>query len=197
MIAMNGTIQDALDAGRAAMRRHSWEEARRLFSDADAAGQLDGEGLRQFGKALYWCADPTGCIDAFERSYRAFVAGGDRRGAAKVALMLQRACTNMMGDSAAARGWVQRAERLLDGEPESVELGFLWRAQGRTAFDAGKPEEGGQLLGKAIDLGNRLGSPNLVAMSLSWLGVSLAIMGRGAGGVPFLCGGGGAGGGGG
>jgi class 3 adenylate cyclase len=186
MIAMNGTIHDALDAGREAMRRHSWEEARRLLSDGDAAGQLDGEGLRQLGKALYWCADPAGCIDAFERSYAAFVAAGHRLGAAKVALMLQRACTNMTGDGAAARGWVQRAERLLDGETECVELGFLWRAQGRMAFGAGKPEEGGELLRKAIDLGNRLGSPNLVAMSLSWLGVSLAIIGRGREGFPFL-----------
>jgi hypothetical protein len=135
---MNGAIQDALDAGREAMRRHSWEEARSLLSDGDAAGQLDGEGLRQLGKALYWCADPGGCIDAFERSYAAFVAAGDRRGAAKVALMLRHACVNMKRDGAAARGWLQRAERLLEGESECIELGFLWRAQGRTAFNNNK-----------------------------------------------------------
>jgi class 3 adenylate cyclase len=186
MIGMSGTVQGALKAGRDAMRRHDWEEARRLLSEADAAHQLDGEGLRQLGKANYWCADPAGCIDAFERSYAAFVAAGDRRGAAKVALMLQRANVNMTGDGAAARGWVQRAERLLEGEPECVELGFLWRSQGRMAFGAGKPEEGAELLRKAIDLGNRLGSPNLVAMSLSWLGVCLAIIGRGHEGFPFL-----------
>jgi hypothetical protein len=49
---MSGTVQDALDAGRDAMRRHDWEEGRRL---------------RQLGKAKYWCADPAGCLDAFER----------------------------------------------------------------------------------------------------------------------------------
>ena len=185
MVAMSRT-QDAPAAGLEAMRRHDWEEARRLLSEADAARQLDGEGLRQLGKANYWCADSAGCIDAFERSYAAFVAAGNRRGAAKVALMLQRACTNMMGDGAAARGWVQRAEHLLEGESECVELGFLWRSQGRLAFGAGKLEEGAELLRKAIDVGNRLGSPNLVAMSLSWLGVSLAIIGRGHEGFPFL-----------
>ena len=157
MVAMSRT-QDAPAAGLEAMRRHDWEEARRLLSEADAARQLDGEGLRQLGKANYWCADSAGCIDAFERSYAAFVAAGNRRGAAKVALMLQRACTNMMGDGAAARGWVQRAEHLLEGESECVELGFLWRSQGRLAFGAGKLEEGAELLRKAIDVGNRLGS---------------------------------------
>ncbi|GAC1504844.1 MAG: hypothetical protein NVS1B3_02200 [Candidatus Dormibacteraceae bacterium] len=177
---MSGTVQDALDAGLEAMRRHDWEEGRRLLSLADAEGELDGEGLRQLGKAHYWCANPAGCLDAFERSYAAFVAAGERRAAAKVAIMLRRANLNMIGDAAAARGWLQRAERLLEGDSESVELGFLWRDQGRMAFAQGKPEEGSELLRKAIDLGNRLGSPNLVAMSLSWLGVSLAIAGRGA-----------------
>jgi class 3 adenylate cyclase len=183
---MSRKVQDALDAGREAMRRHDWVEARRLLSEADAAGKLDGEGLRQLGKANYWCADPAGCIDAFERSYAAFVAAGERRSAAKVAIMLRRANLNTRGDAAAARGWLQRAERLLEGDSESVELGFLWRDQGRMAFGTGKPEEGAELLRKAIDLGNRLGSPNLVAMSLSWLGVSLAIIGRGHEGFPFL-----------
>jgi class 3 adenylate cyclase len=186
MIAMSGMVQGALEAGRDAMRRHAWEEARRHLSEADAAHQLDGEGLRQLGKAHYWCADTAGCLDAFERSYAAFLAAGERRSAAKVAIMLRRANVNMRGDAAAARGWLQRAEHLLEGDSESVELGFLWRDQGRMAFASGKPEEGAELLRKAIDLGNRLGSPNLVAMSLSWLGVSLAIIGRGHEGFPFL-----------
>jgi hypothetical protein len=71
---MSEIVQGALEAGREAMRRHDWEEARRLLSEADAARQLDAEGLRQLGKADYWCADPAGCIDAFERSYAAFAA---------------------------------------------------------------------------------------------------------------------------
>src|SRR3979411_2158690 len=178
--------EDAFAAGGEAMRRHEWEEAHRLLSEADAAQRLDGWGLRHLGKANSGCADSAGCLDAFERSYAAFVATGNRRGAAKVALMLQRVCVNMVGDGAAARGWVQRAEHLLEGESECVELGFLWRSQGRMAFGAGKLEEGAELLRKAIDVGNRVGSPNLVAMSLSWLGVSLAILGRGHEGFPFL-----------
>src|ERR1700682_5896707 len=142
MIAM---IQGTLESGREAMRRHDWQEARHLLTDADAAGQLDGEGLRQLGKANYWCADTAGCLDAFERSYAAFLAAGERRSAAKVAIMLRRANLNMRGDAAAARGWLQRAERLLEGDSESVELGFLWRDQGRAAFGAGEREEGAEL----------------------------------------------------
>jgi class 3 adenylate cyclase len=186
MIPMSGTVQDALDASRQAMRRHDWEEARRLLSAADTAGNLDGEGLRQLGKALYWCGQAAACLDVFERAYAASVAAGERRHAAKVALMLRHHCINAMRDMAAASGWVQRAERLLEGEAESIELGFLWRAKGRRAFLDGKPEEGGRLLHQAIELGNRLGSANLVAMSLSWLGMSMSEIGNGAEAFPYL-----------
>jgi class 3 adenylate cyclase len=175
---MSGTVQDTLDAGREAMRRHDWEEARRLLSEADAARKLDGEDLRRLGKAHDWCGDTAGCLDAFERAYAAFVAVGDRRAAAKVALILRPHYANEMRDMAAAHGWMQRAERLLEGEPECVELGILRRVQGRRAFLDGNADEGMRLFQTAIELGNRLGSPNLVAMSLGSLGVSLCETGR-------------------
>ena len=175
---MSGRIHDALEAGREAVRRHDWAEARRLLTRADAAGKLDGEGLRQLGKVMEWSGDVAATLDAFERSYAAFVAAGDRRSAAKVALMLRHVCANMLRDTAAARGWLQRAQHLLENEAECVELGYLWRAQGRTVFINGGADEGLTLLKNAIDLGRRLGSANLVAMSMTWLGICLCEIGR-------------------
>lgn len=183
---MSPHVQDAVEAGREAMRKHDWQEARRILSAADAQGKLDGEGLRQLGKAYDWCVDAARCIDTLERSYAAFVAAGQRRKAAKVATMLRYQCANALRDFSAGRGWGQRAERLLEGEPECVELGDLWRFQGRRAFLDGKPEEGRPLLERAIEVGGRLGDANLLAMSLSWLGHSLCWIGRAQEGVPYL-----------
>ena len=183
---MSPSVQDNVELGRDAMKRHAWEEARRLLDEADADGMLDAEGMRQLGKARDWSGDAAGSLDAFERSYAAFVAAGERRKAAKVALMLRHHCANSMRDMAAARGWSQRAERLLEAEPECIELGFLWRAQGRRAFLDGRSEEGRRLLMQAIDLGNRLGNANLVAMSLSSLGVSLCEIGQAQEAFAFL-----------
>jgi hypothetical protein len=86
---MSRSVHDSLEAASDAMRRHAWEEARQLLVEADAEGALDAEGLRQLGKALNWCGDVAGELDAFERSYAAFVAAGERRKAAHVALMIR------------------------------------------------------------------------------------------------------------
>jgi class 3 adenylate cyclase len=175
---MSGKVHDALEAGREAMRRHDWVEARRLLTAAEAAGKLDAEGLRQLGKVTEWSRDVPATLDAFERSYAAFMAAGNRRGAAKVALMLRHVCANMLRDTAAARGWLQRAQHLLENERECAELGYLWRAQGRTVFINGSADEGLTLLKNAIELGRRLGDANLVAMSMTWLGICLCEIGR-------------------
>ena len=112
---MNSSLQDKVELGLRAMERHSWEEARRLLAEVDAEGGLDGDGLRELGKAYDWCGDVKATVDTFERSYGAFVRAGDRRKAADVALMLRHICTNMLRDTAAARGWIQRAEHLSRG----------------------------------------------------------------------------------
>lgn len=166
-------VQEQLDAAREAIRRHAWVEAKTLLLAVDAEGQLDAEGLRQLGKVAEWCGDLPGTVDAFERSYAAFIASGDRRKAAGVALMLRHVCVNMLRDVAAARGWAQRAEHLLEGEPECLEQGYLWRVQGRRAYLDGDHGTGLKLLERAIALGRKLGDANLVAMSRSWLGIGL------------------------
>src|SRR5258708_15836667 len=93
---MSGRVHDAIESGREAIRRHDWAEARRLLTGADAAGELDGEGLRQLGKVMEWSGDVTATLDAFERSYAAFVAAGDRRSAPKLALMLPHLRSNIL-----------------------------------------------------------------------------------------------------
>lgn len=170
---MERHLQNRVGAAHEAIQRHDWEEARDLLSAADNDRGLDAEGLRQLGKMADWCGDLSATLDAFERSYAAFIASGDRRGAAKVALMLRHVNANRVRDAAAARGWMQRAEHLLEGEPECVEHGYLWRAQGRRAYRDGDPDKGRSLLEQAITLGRRLSDPNLVAMSQSWLGIGL------------------------
>lgn len=174
---MAHAIEDGIGAAREAYKRHEWQAAFELLKTADVAGELDAEGLRLLGKAADWSGDLGASIDAFERSHAAFIADGNSRRAAEVALML-RAEYLGNGDAAAADGCLRRAERLLVGLEDTVEFGYLSRIHGRRAFLAGKAEDGQRLLEAAIELGTRHGQPNLVAMSLGTLGVCLVEMGR-------------------
>ena len=174
------------EAGLDAMRRHAWEEAQRHLKEADAAGGLDAEGLRQLGKACDWCGDSLGCLDALERSYAAFIKAGDNRGAALVALMLRHQLANVIGDMPAARGWLQRAASLLDDIPECAVHGYLWRAQARGLSLEGKHEDARALFEKAIKLGIRTGDRNVVAVSQTWLGICLAELGKTEEGYAYV-----------
>ena len=183
---MSSSVEDKLELSREATDRHAWDEARRLLEEADAEDPLDADGLRQLGKIYYWCRDVRRAVDTFERAYAAFVSKGSRRKAAAVALMLRYNCGTLLRDPAAARGWVQRAEHLLEQEAECVEVGFLWRVQGNGAFISGDTESGRRLLKNAIDLGRRLGDANLVAMSMTLLGANLAETGHADEAYPYL-----------
>ena len=181
---MAGIAGSMVDGARDALRRHQWEAALKLLEGAEKVGSLggggglDGEALRLLGKARDWCGDTLGSIDAFERSYAKFIAAGNNRRAGMMALMIRHQYSNLLGDASTARGWLQKAERLLADEPECAELGWLWRVQGHRAFREGKPEEGRVLLEKAIGLGTRIGNRNLVAMNLSRLGSCLVSQGQ-------------------
>ena len=183
---MSQAVEAMVAAGRNAMSRHSWEAARKLLEGADKVGKLDGEALRLLGKARDWCGDTFGSIDAFERSYAAFIAADNKRRAALVALMIRHQHANALGDASTARGWGQKAERLLAGEPECAELGWLWRVQARRAFLEGNADDGRRLFEKAIDLGTRIGDRNLVAMSLCWFGSCVARSGSAEEGYAYL-----------
>jgi LuxR family transcriptional regulator, maltose regulon positive regulatory protein len=62
-------LDDALAAGRDALARGAWQEARSLFEDALTHDELP-EALEGLSWAAWWQEDAAACIDARERGYR-------------------------------------------------------------------------------------------------------------------------------
>lgn len=83
-----GSASASLGAGRSALARHAWAEALALFKEADAAKELDAEGLEMLADAAWWMAQPGDALAARERAFAAYVAAGNKRRAAGVALRL-------------------------------------------------------------------------------------------------------------
>jgi ATP/maltotriose-dependent transcriptional regulator MalT len=144
-------------------RATDWEGAFEALSALGSNHELRAQDLEELGEAAWWLSRLPECIAARERSVAAYVADGNPRPAAVVALRLFYTFS-VRGESAIATGWLRRATRLLEGEAEGVEHGQLALAEARVARSRGDTNSELSSARRAIELGNRFGDPDLVAL---------------------------------
>jgi class 3 adenylate cyclase len=179
------TVEDPLRSARDALTRHAWQEAYERFIEADAAGQLGPADLEELGQAAWWHGRIDDCIGARERAYRAYLDEGNERRAAYVALVLVRDHWNKLENSIAA-GWLGRAERLLEGKPESVEHGFLALTRSNVVMNEGDIDGAVELAARAVDIGSRFGDRDLQARALTNQGLAMVARGEARAGMALV-----------
>ena len=106
------------------MSRGDWAEAFELLVKRRRDGTLGPSELESLAEAAWWSGHPELRVDSLERAHAAYVEAGDRRKAAQVAIELFDEAFLRLSHSVAV-GWLKRAERLLEGEPEGLEHGYL------------------------------------------------------------------------
>ncbi|MDP9295927.1 MAG: soluble NSF attachment family protein, partial [Actinomycetota bacterium] len=163
------TDSTMLERAREALAAHAWNDAYDAFAGASADEALTGEDLEALAEAAWWTAHPKECIDALERAYAAYSREGNPQRAAYIALNLADQWSERL-QSAQAAGWLQRATRLLEGQPESVEHGYLELAMAKSS---GGIEEMMQHAAATLDLGTRFEDKDLQAFGLMLQGVAL------------------------
>jgi ATP/maltotriose-dependent transcriptional regulator MalT len=156
-------VVDHLERGRAAFEASDWDEAFATLSVLDASEELGAEDLEALGEAAWWLRRLPDCISARERAIAACLEAGNPRRAALIGLRLFYTFS-VRGDESIAAGWLRRAERLLDDEPEGVEHGQLRLAQARVARARGDLDGELALARDTIAIGRRFGDPDLVAL---------------------------------
>jgi class 3 adenylate cyclase len=155
----------AVEVARNAAERHSWREAYDAYTGSDGSG-LTPDDQEQFADAAWWTGKIEEAIGLRERSYAGFSAAGDRLGAARLALTLSWDHLNR-GAFAVSRGWFANAERLLEGQPEAREHGFLALSRGRnTLFAEGNIDDALPELERAHDIAARAGDRDTQALAL-------------------------------
>jgi class 3 adenylate cyclase len=165
--------------------RYEWERGYALFKVADAEGELSPGDLEIMADAAWWAARPDDCIDALERAYAAYVATGNRARAGYVALSLAREYAGRLAHTVAS-GWLKRATRLLEAEPEGTEHGYLSARRSALALSTGDLDEAIDLAQKAISLGERLGDRNVEAWGLMYKGMALVEKGQLSEGLALI-----------
>jgi tetratricopeptide (TPR) repeat protein len=121
-----GLVERARDA--AAL--NDWRQAFDLLMEADAGGLLAPTDLPMLGEVAYAAGQLNVTIEAWERAHTASMQAGDQVAAAAAAV---RVAMHLLFDTALmapVRGWLARAERLLEAQGETP--AHAWFAVVRT-----------------------------------------------------------------
>src|ERR671923_1590358 len=115
---MSAAVHDTpLQRAMAALSRHAWREAFEVMTEADGNADLGPEELEVLAQSAWWVGQQDTAREAWERAYTLHATAGDKLAAANAAAQL---AFNLLGAGlpSVLNGWVNRAERLLQGAPE-------------------------------------------------------------------------------
>jgi LuxR family transcriptional regulator, maltose regulon positive regulatory protein len=174
-----------LHAGSKALARAAWADARERFAAALLEGESP-EALLGLGIATRALFDGEAALAAHERGYRLTAEARERRWAARFALELALDCLNFRGP-AEARGWLERAGRLLEGLEPGFEQGLLAYFRARYALSIGHDPESARRFaaeGAALARAGDAADGELVCRALE--GLALVAQGRVEEGMPLL-----------
>ena len=157
--------QSQVAAGFQALAVGDWDGARDAFSAVLAVAEVP-EALVGLANAQFWSGDIAGTIANCERAYAASRRRGDRMFAAGVALSLVGYNKGYLGNTAAARGWLARAARIIDSAVPELRGELL----GATAYVTDDPVESEALARQAVEIGPANGNSNLELMALHAVG---------------------------
>jgi class 3 adenylate cyclase len=178
-------LDNALESGREAVRRHAWREGFELLTAADQAGGLEAADLEGLAESAWWNGRVDLCISARERAFALRLEAGEPRKAALVALDLAK---DNSGRRAAAVGaaWFNRAQRLLQDEPVGIEHGYLARRECIQAYGAGDYERALEFARQTLEIGTQFGNRDLIALGLQDQGLTLVAQGQFSEGMALL-----------
>ena len=182
---MAQVVDDSLEAGREAARRHAWRDAYDLLRNADADGRLTADDLARLGDAAWWTGRLDEAVGLRERAYAAFVESGEPRRAAMVTVPLAMDY-GLRGALSVSGGWIARGERLLADEPEGVEHGHLALVRGTNLIDMGELEGAAESFHRARELAVRYGDRSLETTALVFEGAIRVWTGDVEAGIAIL-----------
>jgi DNA-binding NarL/FixJ family response regulator len=183
---VTASAADPLDAARRALAAWDWAGA---LAAAEAAGPADGlveaDRLDIVAEASWWLGRMDDCIRAREEAYARYEALGERTRAGQCAVWLWEH-HQLKAHPSIAGGWLRRARRALEGEPESTAWGNLLLREAEVTHGSGDLERAAALAREALALGRRLPSLDLEAEALQTIGRLLIDAGEVADGLGHL-----------
>ena len=168
---------EPLSTGWARLADGEWAAASSSFAGALAREETP-EALEGLSWAAWWLDDSETVFDARERAYRLYRGRGDRASAARMATWLAADQLDFRGAVAVARGWLRRAERLLEPLEPGPEHGWLAFHEGYIAHLSGDHMRAQELGARAAEVGRQFDVPDLEMLGLALQGAALVASAR-------------------
>ncbi|MBA2624395.1 MAG: transcriptional regulator [Acidimicrobiia bacterium] len=153
-------MSDGTDLGLVHRASHAsalgdWQQAFDLLMEADADDLLAAADLPVLGEVAYAAGHLDVTIESWERAHAACLQGGDHVAAAGAAV---RVAMHLLFDTALmapVRGWLLRAERLLEGRGETPAHAWLAVVRTYERMLTGDQSGAREWARKAIEVGSR------------------------------------------
>jgi tetratricopeptide (TPR) repeat protein len=145
----------ALEKGRDAASRGDWQQAHDLLAEADAGQSLDRADLPLRADVAYAAGHLDVSLEVWERAHAQALRAGDSLTAAGAAA---RVAMHLLFDTALmapVRGWIKRAERLLEGHDETPVHAWVAVARNYERLLSGDFPAARQWARRAIELGTK------------------------------------------
>ena len=123
--------------------------------------------------------------ESLARAHQGFLNSGRTANAVRCAFWLGFTAL-LNGETAMAGGWLSRANRLLDGQPECVEQGYLLLPAGYRAFHGGDPATAYANFAEAATIAERYADRDLLTLALQGQGRALVRQGDLTRGLALL-----------
>jgi class 3 adenylate cyclase len=176
---------DLLGTARQASQQFAWRKSYEAYSELPAS-ELTASDLEAFADAAWWNGRLEQAINLREDAYAGYLAAGENRAAARIALLL---VSDQLGLAAyaVAGGWFANAERLLEGEAEAPEHAHLAVMRASFAlYMQGDPQLAISEFDRAFELGERLGDRNTQVLARVGKGRALVKSGDVDAGLALL-----------
>ncbi len=151
----DATDTTRLERARTAAVTGDWPHAYQLLVEADAIHPLDGDDLPLLAGVAYAAGHLDVAIESWERAHAASVQAGDRIAAAGAAV---RVAMHLLFDTALlapVRGWLARAERLLDADGDTPVHAWVAAVRSYERLLSGDFDRARHWARQAVDVGSR------------------------------------------
>jgi DNA-binding CsgD family transcriptional regulator len=175
---MDPGAHEPLREAQAALAAGKWATAADAFRAVLDDGTADPDALFGLGAALFWLGDTDPALRQWEAAYLAYRRRADPAGAAIAAGYLSLSYAMSLGNTTAARGWLERASRLV-GEHGLTDLqAWILLCRAHLANDKGRHDDAERWAREARGLAIEGADLDLELWAVSEVGAALVERGQ-------------------